>query len=306
MGSFLGVDVGGTKVAVRVESDGEAGTLEASTPWPAGGRREQDLRRLADLVAEVSRRAGAPPEGIGVAMPATVDAAGRVVTWPSRPSWVGLDLAAGLRAACGDIPVRWAGDGDLAAVAEARHAGCADLVYLGVGTGIGGGIVHGGRSLPGTARGSCELGHVVVDLDGAACACGRAGCVQAIASGPAVIRRAGQLRGAPVNAAALNAGWRRAEPWAVVALDGAAAALAVVVVSVGELLRPELALLGGGFAAAFEGFAQLVDQHARALARPGFAPPPVRPAAVGGLSSLRGAVELARDAARAGPAAGRP
>src|SRR5205085_2868464 len=149
---------------------------------------------------------------------------------------------------------------------------------------------------PGFARGSCELGHVVVALDGPECDCGRRGCVQAFAGGRAILRRAQARRGAPVTPDELRTAGVAGEAWAVDTLDAAALALATGIVNVSEMLHPELALIGGGFATAHPGFVDRIGVHLARLARPGQRAIPVRPAALGGLSSLRGAVELARSA----------
>jgi kanosamine 6-kinase len=298
--SYLGVDVGGTKVGLRFETGERAGTgevFEARATWPRDGGVDADLAVLAELVEQAGGTWGQPLRAVGVAMPGTIAPDGTLLAWPGRRSWVGLDLGAALRTIFPAVPVHWADDGDLGALAEARHAGCDDLVYLGVGTGVGGGIVINGQVLPGFARGSCELGHLVVDLDGPECDCGRAGCVQSFAGGPAILRRAAALRGAATTPEQLRAGWHTEEAWAVEALETAAAVLATAVINVGEMLHPDLALIGGGFAAAHEGFVTRIGDHVHRLSRPGQTSIPVRPAALGGLSSLRGAVELARSAA---------
>jgi kanosamine 6-kinase len=291
-GSYLGVDIGGTKVGVRYESGPDL--LEARADWPAAGGVVADLMTLAALIERTADEWSRPIDAIGVAMPGTVDVKGVLLAWPGRPSWVGMDFPGALRTVLQRDDVRWADDGDLGALAEARHAGCDDLVYLGVGTGVGGGIVIGGRVLPGFARGSCELGHVVVDLDGPLCDCGRHGCVQSFAGGPAILRRAAALRDEPTTPDELRMAWADHESWAVEALDEAALALATAILNVGEMLHPELALIGGGFAAAHPGFVDRISGHLDRLARPGQRTITVRPAALGGLSSLRGAVELAR------------
>lgn len=290
---YLGVDIGGTKVALRVEAGTEC-LLETSFSW--GPRRgvAHDLARLAQCVRESQDRTGAAPRAVGVAMPATVGPDGRITAWPSRPEWTGTDLGAALRALFPGTAVAWADDGDLGALAEARHADCDDLLYLGVGTGIGGGLVLRGEPCPGPGRGSFEIGHTVVGERGPRCVCGRQGCLQAVASGPATLRRATRLRGETVTYDVLRHGWSDGRPWAVSALRRTCRALAVAVVSVQELLHPRLVLIGGGFASGIPGFADVVSVHLAALARPGGLPLPVRPAALGGLSSLRGAVSLAR------------
>ncbi|MFI9639165.1 ROK family protein [Micromonospora sp. NPDC051925] len=290
---YLGVDVGGTKVAVRVETD--AGHVwETTFRW---GHRHSVARDLAQLTGEVARlgaRLGSPPRAVGVAMPATVGPTGRITSWPSRPEWTDLDLDAALRALFPGTTVAWADDGDLGALAEARVSGCDDLLYVGVGTGVGGGLVLGGAPCPGPGRGSFEIGHVIVETGGARCVCGRRGCLQAVASGPATLRRAGRLRGADVTFDELGPALRDGQFWAVAAVDRTCRALAAAVTSVQELVHPQRALIGGGFAA---GIPEIIDRlvaRLAELARTGQDPLPVEPARLGGLSSLHGAVSLAR------------
>ncbi|GIF17077.1 ROK family protein [Actinoplanes teichomyceticus] len=276
-------------MALRLESVGDR-----VFTWPRAGTLADDLSALAGQVRQL--RAAGPLTGVGVAMPATLDARGRVTAWPTRPSWTGLDLAGVLTDLFGATPVRLADDGDLAALAEADELGCADLVYAGVGTGIGGGIVLAGRPVPGPGRGSCELGHVVVDLHGARCDCGRRGCVQAEASGPATLRRAAAAAGAPVTFDQLRSGFRDGTPWAVTAVGQGCAALAAALAGAAELVRPEVIVIGGGFAAALPGYVDEVARRLARLARPGHPPAPVRPARLGDRSSLHGAMLAARGA----------
>ncbi len=297
--------MGGTKVALRIEGAGGGEGARAvgsvfrwpTPPGPSAPHRPDSVRDLAALARQVEvlrTEWGGPVEAVGIAMPATLDGTGRVVTWPGRPHWAGLGLSEELRGLFPGAAVRVADDGDLAALAEADRAGCRDLVYLGVGTGIGGGIVVDGRPIPGPGRGSCEVGHIVVDRAGERCDCGRRGCVQALASGPATLRRASGLLGLPVSFEGLRDGLAAGADWAASAVEESGEALAAAVVGLCELARPELVLIGGGFAAGLPGFVQLVGERAGRLARPGAPPVPVRPAALGGLSSLYGAVSLAR------------
>lgn len=280
-------------MALRLEHD-DLSIAESGFRW-SDGDAGHDLDLLAHHVKEMS---GGRPErltGVGVAMPATLDATGRVLAWPGRPAWAGVDLRGALSALFGDgVEVGCADDGDLAALAEAHEAGCPDLLYLGVGTGIGGGIVLNGAPLPGVGRGSCEVGHMVVDRDGPPCDCGRRGCVQAVASGPATLRRAARRRGGEVTFTGLRGAVERGERWAMTTLGESGAALAAAVTGVSELLHPSLVLIGGGFAAAMPELVTMVGERTAALERPGHPLPPVRPARLGGLSSLHGAVLLAR------------
>nr|AXL06235.1 ROK family protein [uncultured bacterium] len=288
----LGIDVGGTKVAFRVETGSEC-VAETSFGWGARGSAEEDLAQLSAHVARLRDRLGAPLAAVGVAMPGTVGPDGRVATWPSRPEWTGVDLKTTLHKLFPEAAVAWADDGDLGALAEARASGCENLLYIGVGTGIGGGLVLGGVPCPGLGRGSFEIGHVIVEMGGVRCVCGRRGCLQALASGPATLRRAGLLRGSEVSFYALQRALRDGEPWAADALEGSTRALAAAVTSVQELVHPERVLIGGGFAAGLPEIVPSVAGYLADFVRQGQAPLPVEPAALGGLSSLRGAVALA-------------
>jgi kanosamine 6-kinase len=298
--SYLGIDVGGTKVSLLAAPqpgrDQGISRDEDTFCWSAGSDVDQDLELLDERARLLLGHHCDALKGIGVAMPATCDAAGVVRTWPGRPSWTGLDLAASLRRLFPGIPVLVADDGDLAALAEARAAQCGDLLYLGVGTGIGGGIVHGGRPWPGLARGSAEVGHVIVDRTGPRCDCGRVGCVQATASGPATLRRAADLSGMEVGPGELAGAVREEKDWALAAIGESAAALARVVVGLGEVAHPELVVIGGGFAAGIRGFTAMIGEHVLRLARAGSDPAPIRPAVFGPRSSLHGAILLVSEA----------
>ncbi|MGK5545795.1 ROK family protein [Streptomyces sp. URMC 127] len=304
--SVLGVDLGGTKAALRLEPASRSGAGPAPVhsvfQWPATGGAAADLAALA-AAAEALCPAPAddPVTAVGVAVPATLEASGRVRGWPNRPSWQGLDLLRELTGLWPGADVRLADDGDLAALAEAGAAACPDLVHVGVGTGIGGGIVLGGVLCPGTERGSCEVGHVIVDRAGERCECGRNGCVQSVASGRAVLRRAARRLGRDTGFDALREAWQGAEPWARETVGEGAAALAAAVVSLCELVHPRLVTVGGGFAAGLPGYVDEVARQVRRLERPEGPEILLRPAALGALSSLDGAVLLAR-----GPAPARP
>ncbi len=103
-----------------------------------------------------------------------------------------------------------------------------------------------------------------------------------------------RARGAPVTFDELRAGLRDRLPWAVAALDRTARALATAITGVGELVHPERAVLGGGFTAGIPDLLPRVTTHLTTHHRPGHPTPPLSPARLSGLSSLRGALLLAR------------
>ncbi|MER6358434.1 ROK family protein [Streptomyces sp. NPDC001634] len=296
--SRLGIDVGGTKVALRLERSGAAaGARPQQTvfAWPREGGVAADMEALAAGIAALRRPPGDPVTAVGVALPAALAPDGSVLGWPNRPSWQGLDIGGKLAAWLPGADVRVADDGDLAALAEARVAGCRDLVHFGVGTGIGGGVILDGVMRPGTARGSCEVGHVIVDhREGALCDCGRRGCVQSLASGRAALRHAARILGREVEFTELRQAWTAREAWAAEVVMTGVAALSAAAMSLAELVHPDVITVGGGFATSLPGYVEEVTHHFMTLHRPTGPTPCLRPAAQGALSSLDGAVLLAR------------
>jgi kanosamine 6-kinase len=268
---------------------------EAEFTWPRDGGLVADLRAFDVCCLDFLARCDESIEAVGVAFPATLDSQGRVVAWPNRPSWTGFSARSFLTSAFPGAVICCADDGNAAALAEARETGCGDLAFIGVGTGIGGGLVLRGQVYPSLTSG-CEIGHLVVAPRGPRCVCGRRGCAQAIASGPATLRRAALLREGSVTPDELCEGWALGRSWAVAAVDETAAALAALVVSLGELLRLGLITIGGGFAVALDGLVPAVVAKAAQLNRPGHTHAPVRAAALGSRSSLYGALLVAREA----------
>jgi kanosamine 6-kinase len=297
--AWLGLDLGGTKVALRAETD-QGAVWEHVFRWSGRGL-ESDLAQLSAEVKRLRQQVPGGFDAVGVALPATVGPDGLVSAWPTRPEWIGLDVRQALRALSGDAPVRWADDGGLGALAEAQAAACDSVLYVGVGTGVGGGLIVGGVLWPGQDRGSFEIGHLVTDADGPECRCGRRGCLQATASGPATLDRAARLRGAPVTSDQLRLAMLADEEWAVQAVDRSCHRLAVAITGVRELVHPGLVVVGGGFAVGLPGFVDTVAHHVAVLARPGVPIPPVHEPSFGGLSALHGAIALARLCSREPP-----
>ncbi|TKA02951.1 ROK family protein [Actinacidiphila oryziradicis] len=291
---WLGVDLGGTKTALRAQT-GRGVVHERVFRWETRGAGA-DLAQLSAEVGLLRARLAGGFDAVGVGTPATLDPLGAVSAWPNRPEWIGLDLRGAFRELFGGVPVRFADDGDLGALAEADAGGVDRLLYLGVGTGIGGGMAIKGADFGAGGIGPFEIGHVITDPDdGPPCRCGRRGCVQAVASGPATLERAAALRGAPVAFDELRRGMAAGEEWAVAAVELTCRRLAAVITGVSELLAPDAVVIGGGFAAGVPGFVATVESHVHALARRGVSEvPAVRGARFGGLATLHGAVALAR------------
>ncbi|MFF3498183.1 ROK family protein [Streptomyces sp. NPDC003247] len=289
-GAVLAVDIGGTKLAVRALADGVT-VHERTLPWRDGADPDADLDLLGASVSEAAGALGTAPVRIGVAAAPNVDGDGRVVGWPNRPGWTGRSLRVPF--ARTGAEVLFGDDATLAALAEAHATGCRDLVYLGLGTGVGGGLVCGGRLLTGAWGTAGEVGHLVVDPAGPPCRCGRRGCLQAGVSGPALAAHAAARRGRTTTTAELVAGVADAEDWAEHTLDHAAGLIARALAVLTELVQPARVHIGGGLGSALTALPERVAPRLAATVRAGRPVPEVRPAVHGAHASLAGAALLA-------------
>lgn len=191
-GPCLAFDLGGTWLRAALAAADGALLRKARRPTPRGGP-------AMVLAAMVALAEAVDPDrvatAVGVAAPGPLDpAAGRVLRMPNLPGWEDVPLASLLAEALGR-PVRLQNDASLAALAEGRLGagrGADPLVYLTLSTGIGGGILVGGRLLEGHRGLAGELGHILLETGdvGPTCGLGHGTCVEALASGTALARRA--------------------------------------------------------------------------------------------------------------------
>jgi len=193
---YIGLDIGGTKCAAVIGSlDGQVlSRAFASTPQSSSGWNTV----LIDLVRRAAGAAGIRPEfagAIGVSYGGPVSAAGVPLASPNLRGWDGFDLHASL-AQTFNVPVRILNDANATALAEywwGAGQSCHNLVFLTVGTGIGAGLLLDGKLYVGRDGLAGEIGHIVLEPAGPQCACGKRGCLQALASGYAV-GQAGKAR----------------------------------------------------------------------------------------------------------------
>jgi len=183
------VDIGGTKIAVGMVDDG--GAVRAKVESPTQGERgyADGLARITTMLREAARRAGTEISGIGIGSTGWVyPFTGEFGDVDFLPTWKGCDPVADLGRAFG-VRVALENDGDAAALGEAGWGagrGKRRLIYVTVGTGIGGGIILDGQLYRGVDRAHPEMGHHVIDASGPRCTCGFRGCWEALATGPAM------------------------------------------------------------------------------------------------------------------------
>jgi len=254
----VGVDLGGTKcLAVALAGNRVVGEKRVATP--DGG--EAVLDAIATLALEVA--GDRPLAALGVGAPGLVDREGLLRFAPNLPGVTGLPVRAALEQRLG-VPVRVDNDATCAAWAE-RAMGAAtgldDVVLVTLGTGIGGGVITGGRLTRGANGFAGEVGHMVVDRDGPPCPCGQRGCWERYASGGGLARLAQVAAGRGEAAAVLaeaggDADAILGEHVAAAAAAGDAEARAIVaelgwwvglgLANLANVLDPEAFVVGGG------------------------------------------------------------
>src|SRR5581483_11562702 len=183
------VDIGGTKIAVGIVDD--SGKVLSRMEAPTDPNRYSDgIELIAHMLRKTAQRAGAEITGIGIGSTGPVE--------PMRGEFGDVDFLPGWR---GKSPVRdlaqvfsvqvaLENDGDAAALAEAGWGAGrnrARLIYVTVGTGIGGGIILDGKLYRGVDGAHPEVGHQVIDPNGPPCSCGFRGCWESLAAGPGMV-----------------------------------------------------------------------------------------------------------------------
>lgn len=311
----LGVDLGGTKIAAALVDAG--GKILAEYTIPTGAERSA-LDVIADIVTCLRERLGphardAAALGIGVA--GQIDPADGTVRDAPNIHWHDVPLGAELSSALG-LPVFVTNDVRAATWGEWLHGagrGAQDLMTLFVGTGVGGGIVSGGRILTGCTNTAGEIGHVTVVTDGRRCTCSNRGCLEAYVGGwaiaaqareaaraePADARRLIDLAGSveAITAKTVAQAFREDDRFARRLVDEVARYLAAGIVTFVNAFNPCLFILGGGVIEGVPEIAEMVEKPVRAHALAA-ATRQLRfsRAALGNDAGVVGAAAIARDA----------
>lgn len=260
MDAVLALDIGGTKMAAAVvRGDGSLAGPRAVRPTPPQGGAETLWATVGAVLDDAVRAA---PDDVAIA--GVGAGCGGPMTWPAGavsplniPGWRRFPLRARLQDRHPGLPVRLHNDAICLAVAEhwrGRGRGRGSLLGLVVSTGVGGGLVLGGRLIDGATGNAGHVGHVVVDPGGPDCACGGRGCLEAIAAGPRLARWAREQGWRPsdpeADARALADDARAGDAIAVAAYTRAGWALGVAIASAVSLLDVDAVVVGGGLSQA--------------------------------------------------------
>jgi glucokinase len=310
---IVGVDLGGTQIrAALADEEGRilrrtsCLTLAEEGLEPVMGRIEG---AIYGVMGSTDR---GQVQGIGIVAPGPSDPwKGIIMKAPNLSGWKNVPLKDLVEEEF-RLPVFVGNDANLAALAEQRFGagrGIADLIYITVSTGIGGGIIADNRLLLGAQGFAAEVGHQTVEAHGPRCNCGNIGCLEALAAGPAIARHARELirDGAEtaitnlvgddldkITAKEVNRAAQAGDPVAIEIFCQAGFYIGVGIVNLLHLFNPSLIIIGGSVAKAgdllFEPIRATVRE--RAMASYYWEHTPIVPATLGDDVGLLGAVAL--------------
>ena len=302
------MDAGGTKIAAGVVTP-EGKVLE-QTRYPTPNSKQRLVETIARAIAEV--KGGYEVGGVCLAVPGLILAQeNKVVFSPNLRTIEGIPLKEELEPRIG-LPLTVENDNSAAAWGEFRFGAGGEvdhLVFVGLGTGIGGGVISHGVLLRGAQGSGGELGHVTIQATGPRCACGNHGCLEAFASGTAIARRAREVAvERPDSALGRLAAQRKllGEDVTELAQEGDEAALYVLEeagrwLGIGlagfvNIFNPEIVAVGGGAAKAGELILKSARREVYLRARsPSRDLAEIKAATLGPQSGVLGAAALARD-----------
>jgi glucokinase len=264
---YAGVDLGGTTVTCAL-ADAEGNVIALKTVATASHLGPPAvLERIAQLINEISEEAGTKPLAVGMGVPGLVDIEAGVTRFlPNLPTnWRDVEAGSILSDKIG-APVRLLNDVRTATLGELTYghgAQCGTMAFFSLGTGIGGGIAIDGKLRLGPLGAAGELGHQTVIPDGPLCGCGNRGCLETLASGPAIIAEGIRLMKsglAPrlhelvegdagrVSPKEIGVAAREGDAAVSDAIRRAAGYLGIGVANIVTILHPELVVFGGGVA----------------------------------------------------------
>ncbi|MFD1397418.1 ROK family glucokinase [Kroppenstedtia eburnea] len=267
---FIGIDLGGTSIKLGItDATGHLLHKDEMPTRPAEGAKA-GMERMAAGARQLAESAGiawGDVKGLGLGAPGFLDLAeGKILRLTNIP-WENVPIRDGLQDLLG-IPVVIDNDANVAALGEAwsgAGAGLTDMVLITLGTGVGGGVIAGGRLIHGAGGMAGEVGHIPVEPGGVPCGCGQQGCLETISSATGLVRLAtaavGAGRATPLKSDVeagtittrdiVNAA-REGDPVALEVIDTAVDALARVMAILTLVNNPAAFVIGGGVSGAGE------------------------------------------------------
>ena len=312
---MIGVDVGGTKVAAGLVNERGEILQHVRAQMITSADAVTGLNCVVGAIRQLLRDVPAQqkPAALGVCAPGPLDPqTGTIINPPNVPCWRNFPLADELRKAFG-LPVKVENDAKAAGLAEVLWGagkGYTNVFYTTIGTGIGAAIIFSGKIYHGRTGAAAEAGHMGIQFDGPQCPCGKRGCIEYLASGPAIARRArGKLQANPNSSLLDMAGGKLENVNGELVAKAAAAkdsvAVEVVAETVGllaywlgnvvDFLEPDIIIMGGGVSSMFASHLEEIRRKwVGAVLNPRSEQIPVVLARYGEESGIAGAAALCR------------
>jgi glucokinase len=246
----IGVDVGGTKILAGLI--GRDGKVLAHREYPTPVETEEAL--LDGLEAAVREFLDERVVAVGFGIPSQIDQRDGIALGSVNIPLRGVPFRQKMIERLG-VPIGMDNDANAAAIAEwtaGAGRGTTDMVMLTLGTGVGGGLILGGKPYRGWFGAGAEIGHMVIVHDGLECRCGGHGHLESYASGKAADELAAEAFGPAADAYRLVRLAREGDALAIQILKGVGEHLGSGIASLVNIFNPEVIVIGGGFAAAGE------------------------------------------------------
>jgi predicted NBD/HSP70 family sugar kinase len=249
--AVVGIDFGHSHVGVAVADIGHNVLAERRCDLDVSHRAEEALDTATRMVDEVLAEAQMERKsviGAGIGIPGPVDRAqGTVGSATILPGWIGLRIASEMQDRL-HMPVEIENDANLGALAELTWGAgreCSNFAYVKVSTGIGAGLVIGGKLLRGATGTAGEIGHTTLDEAWALCYCGNRGCLETVASGPAIIELIGLVNGEVPTLSQIVELAAAGELRCHRAIADAGHEIGVAIAGLCNLINPERVVVGG-------------------------------------------------------------
>lgn len=275
---YIGVDIGGTAVKTGIVDESGTVIVKSETKIDKSCERESVMQLVARCIRELAAAAAMEVSGfagIGVSAPGSIDKVrGRVaINGGNVPDWSGTKVAEILSSEF-NVPVSLANDGNCTALAEAwvgAARGCRDVLCVIIGTGIGGGIISGGKLIEGAMGFAGEIGHFTVHAGGRECICGGRGCFERYASTSALVSEGQKLRPEWVSGRAIFKDANSGDEQALSLIDSWTDELASGISGLVHIFNPEVVLIGGGVSMQEELVVEPLGAKIRNMVMPDFA-----------------------------------
>ena len=267
--AVVGIDFGHSHVQVAVADLANNVLAERMCELDVDHRAVDALDASARMVGEVLVQAGIERAGVicaGIGIPGPVDRAlGTVGSVTILPGWLGLRIAEEMKARLG-LPVEIENDANCGALAELTWGAgrdCSNFAYIKAATGIGAGLVVDGRLLRGASGTAGEIGHTTLDEAGALCYCGNRGCLETVASGPAILQLIGNGHPETLTIARVIELAAEGDVRCRRAISDAGHEIGVAVAGLCNLINPERVIVGGLLSRAGELLLEPIRQSIR-------------------------------------------